>query len=155
MNLPRPVGVGGEARDRNRRRIGGDDGSRFQQGADVVEDLPFDVLVLGNAFDDEIDVAKAREVTIRRDTLERGGALGCAEFAPLHQAPGEMAEQVHGLGQLLGIGVKQGHVEARDGAHLGDAATHLTGTDDADRLDHFASSASSSGTILNKSPTMP
>ena len=47
---------------------------------------------------------------------------------------------------------------------MGDAAAHLAGTDDADALDHdtrssgvyfFSTAAVSSGTIWNRSPTMP
>ena len=67
----RPVGRGGEPRDRDRRSIGADDGLRFQRRTKRGEDLALDVFVLGRGLDDQIAIAEIVERLGRRDALDR------------------------------------------------------------------------------------
>ena len=73
------------------------------------------------------------------------------------------ADRVDALVEMRLVDIREADVEALERADMGDAAAHLAGADDADALDHdailrvyfFSTAAVSSGTIWNRSPTMP
>src|SRR5262245_65020627 len=68
----RPVGRGGEPRNRDRRRIATDDGVRLEQRADAGEDRALDLFLLGRSLDDEIAIAEGLERLRRYDAFKRG-----------------------------------------------------------------------------------
>src|SRR5207302_11180781 len=87
-------------------------------------------------------------------------------YAAARDLPRQIAfDDVAPLRQRRGADIAQHDVEPRQRADMRDAAPHLPGADDADMADlgggggghcwRFPSSSSSSGRILNRSPTRP
>ena len=128
----RPVGRGGKPRDRDRRRIGADDGRRLERRAERGEDLALGLLLLGRRLDDEIAVAEFSERVGGRDALDRGLALLVAD-ALATDLPCQVAvDGRQSCRDAVGGDVVEQNVIARQRADVGDAVAHLAGADDAD-----------------------
>ena len=128
----RPVGRGGEPRDRDRRRVGPDDCVGFEYRADTREDGALGILLLGRRFDDEIAIGEGFERLGRCDALERGLPLlfrdALATHLPCHVA---VDGGDPGLDPVGGEIVEL-DVEPRERADVGDAAAHLPRANHAD-----------------------
>ena len=131
----RPVGRRGQAGDRDRRGVGGEDRLRIELRAELRIDLALDALVLGRRLDDEVGAGEIAH-------LVRGGNLAERRLAGLL---GELAVSDH-AGQVAADGgeplldavrrdIVEQHLVAGQRGDLGDAAAHLPGADDAHSLD--------------------
>ena len=121
-------------RDRDRRRIGGDDRFRLQRGAQIGEDLALDVFLLGRGLDH--DVASRHSVVFfrRLDARERGLAVFVADRL-LADLPRHVAVDGREAGlDAVARHVVQHHRITRQRADMGDAVAHLPGADHPDTL---------------------
>ena len=133
--LLRPVGRGGEPRDRDRRGVGADDRVGLQVRAEVGENLALDLFLLGRRLDDEIAVAELVERVGRRDARERGLAVLLGDQLA-RDLPRQIAVDGGEPGiDAVGRDVVEQHVHAGERGHMRDAVTHLTGADHADLAD--------------------
>ena len=131
MNFSGPVGGGGEPGDRDRRGVGADDRALLEHRAQRGEDLALDVFLLDRGLDDEVAVGERIDGRRRRDAPERRLPLAFADGVFRHLARHVAVDGGDaGLDPLL-RNVVERDIEAREGAHMGDAAAHLTGADDA------------------------
>ena len=131
----RPVGAGGEPRDRDRRGVGGQDGVGAEVRHQRLEDLVLQRLLLGRRLDDEVAPPERREVALEVDAAEGGVAVGLGDLAAVNLAVQVAADDPgRGVERLVGD-VVQDHVEAGEREDVGDAVAHLSGADDADALD--------------------
>src|SRR5262245_59168916 len=128
----RPVGRGGEPRNRDRRRIATDDGVRLEQRADAGEDRALDLFLLGRSLDDEIAIAEGLERLRRYDAFKRGLPFflcnALATHLPRHVAVDGRNPGLHPIGGE----VVELDVESGERADMRDAGTHLTRPDHAD-----------------------
>ena len=128
----RPVGRGGEPRDRDRRRIAADDGVGLEQRADAGEDRALDLFLLGRCLNDEIAIAQGFERLRRRDAFERGLPLFLCDALAAH-LPRHVAVDGRNPGlDPVGGKVVELDVESGERADMGDAVTHLSRPDHAD-----------------------
>ncbi len=130
-----PAGHGGELRDRDRRRVGRDDGACAGEPVDLLQDAQLEVEVFGGGLHDELHRRELRVIRRSGDAGERGLA-GVARDLFLLLQPlearidrGEAAVD----GRLRDI--DHDDVDAGRSARLRDAVAHGSGADDADALD--------------------
>ncbi len=102
----------------------------------MLEDLAFDRLLLGRRLDDEVAISEQRVVCAGDDTRHRRLLVGFADLAAADLANKIAIDRLYGPLERGGIDVAHPHIEARKRANMGDAAAHLAGADDADRLHH-------------------
>ena len=153
--LGRPAEVGRQAADRQGRGVAPDDGPGPGDGLDVAEHRPLD---LGHLEDGLLDEVGALDGV---GQAARGPQVG------LDQRRGARVEQALALelGRLgvqpvevpqggVGVRVADRDLEARDGEHLGDAASHVTRSDDGDVCDaHPGNVTMTSVTADARTPT--
>ncbi len=131
----RPVGRSREPGDRDRRRIGADDGLRLQRRTQRREDLAFSVFLLGGGFDDKVAVTELFERIGRRDALERVLALLVADALAA-----DLARQIAVDGgecgrDAVGRNVVEQDMIAGQRTNVGDTVAHLARADDPDLAD--------------------
>jgi hypothetical protein len=124
-----------EARDRDRRRVGGQDAAGFHDAVEPPEELLLDGLVLDDRLDDEIRVRERREVRGGRDAVEGSVARLRRDLALLDLPAEVLLDRLQALlHDLLGH-VEEDHVPAGQRRDVRDSRPHLPGADDADLLD--------------------
>jgi hypothetical protein len=131
-----------ETRDRDRRRVRGEDRPRLGDPVQLREQLALDVEFLDHRLHDEIRRGHVREVPRELDALQRGRAVGGRELALLRELAQAAVDL--GAGALEGGAV---HVAEHDGVtglreHLGDAVAHRARADDGDLEGHLAQTLS-------------
>ena len=139
MNADEALGIGGdggEPGDRDRRGVGGDDRLRFQERAQVGEDLALDVLVLRTPPRSPGRSRRDRRTRRRRRCGRAPPARPASSSCPLaiwrDSEPLIVASAA--LTPLFGDVVEH-HVQSGLRADQRDAGAHLTRADDADFVD--------------------
>jgi hypothetical protein len=128
----------GERGDRNRRRIGRDDGVRAHHGFDLPQDADLELGVFRGRFDHDVGGGEALVVGGRLDARERRIARRRRELVLRDEAFEAAGERGDALRER-GVGhVDQDRLQARDGCDLRDAVAHGPGADDADGVDFHA-----------------
>ena len=133
--IRRPTAVGGQDVDVQGRGIGGDDGARLADFAQLAADLLLQAEILEHRLDHQIAITK---VGMGQTALKQSHALGHlvgGHFAPggagLVIAPHDAQPAV----QRLGADLHQAHGDPGIGEVHGDAAAHGAGADDANLSD--------------------
>src|SRR6185437_4065465 len=115
--------------------------------------------LLGGRLDDDVAVAKAVIAAAGRDVAERRLLVRLGDLAAGELAVEVVLDPLAGAIERCRVEIVEPHLQPGKRADMGDTAPHLPGADDPDFLDHrhlpLASSASSSGTSLKRSPTRP
>ena len=124
-----PVRRGCEARDRDRRRVRGEDRRLGEQLVGAAEDVLLHARVLDDGFDQEVG---RHEVCDRRHAPEHLVGLRPALLGELREALGHHCERAIGRPW---DGVVERHAAAGGGDDLRDPATHLARPDDEDVLE--------------------
>src|SRR6476661_3870420 len=121
-HLLRALGGRGQAGDRDRAGVGGEDGAVPGHLVQLGEDAQLQLDVLGRSLDQEVGVGRLGR---RLDPLERGVARRLVQAALLGQLRERRLDAGYGLLQLVRRHVAEGDFEAADGCCLGDARPHL------------------------------
>jgi len=134
----RPVGLGAESGDRDRRGVGRHHRLGIEQRAELGEDLALHRLVLGRRFDHQIRAGQAlhgagagnaRQRFLAQEVVDLAGG-----YLPRHVA----ADRGDALFHPVGGDIVDQHLVAGEGRDVSDAAPHLSRADDADRFDPAA-----------------
>src|SRR5580700_3341844 len=131
----RPIGGGGQARDRDRGCIGADDGFGLQRRTQRTKDLALDVLLLSRRLDHQVAVAQFVEGLGPGDAFDRGVALLLADTLAADLPRQIAVDGGEPLGDAFSGDVVEENVEARKRTDVGNAVAHLAGADHADLPD--------------------
>jgi hypothetical protein len=144
-----PVGTACQARDRDRRGIGGQDGLGLQMRQQILENRCFHRFPFRRGFDHQVGGAHIGKCQGRLDPRECIGLRILGYLAAPHLTAEVAVDQRHGAVQRLLADIGHDDVIARQCADMCDAVAHLARTHNADRLDlHTGPFASrGSGTI--------
>ena len=133
MNLLRPRRGGGQAGDRQRRGVGGEEAAGGQHRLGLLRDLRLQRALLEHGFDDEVAAAQLFGARGRRDQRQHGGLLVGRHGAARHALVGELlrcsscpARRVSGDTSLSTLGTPRIAFDVRD------AGAHHPGAEDAD-----------------------
>src|SRR5579864_5964715 len=104
---------------------------------ELLEDIALDVLALGRRLDDEVAIVKDAIVGRRGDALQRR-LLFFFFDTPTRDLAGDVAIDCRDRAlERIAADIGDAHNVARERAHMGDAVPHLSGPDDADRIDRI------------------
>src|SRR4051794_18956967 len=131
-----PLGAGRERGDADGRGVGGEDHAWPACMIEVAEDLLLDRGALRRCLHHEVDVAQIADAPPGPDAASDGVALGARHLPLLDELVELRGHRGTSLVGEGGGGVDDGHLAAGGRGHLGDPASHLAGTDDAQPLDH-------------------
>src|SRR5882724_2921006 len=120
----RPAGGGGQAGDRDRAGVGGEDGLRRARPVELGEDLLLDLQPLDHRLDHQLRLGQGLNLPRRLHSGEGGIAGRGVELALLDQPPEALADLGHAARQGVRDHVDQHHVIASLRRHLGDAVPH-------------------------------
>ncbi len=128
----RMLACGGDGGDRQRGRVGGENGV----GADHALEFDEQRLLGVEPFDDRLDHHVASDHvgkgTDRDQSRQVRGHVGCIEAAFLRHAVPRLLDRLDGAARRLGRRVVEQHGAAGLRHDLGDAPSHHAGADDAD-----------------------
>ena len=108
---------------------------RRHLGAELTQDRLLDLFVLGRGLDDQIAVAEAGVIGAPGHSRQRRVAILGGQAPALDVAFQVVFDALAALGHGVVVDVEHVNVETVRRADLGDTATHLTATDDADLVD--------------------
>src|SRR6185312_3238418 len=129
----------GQARDRDRARVAGQDRTLAGGLVERLEDPLLQGDVLGGGLDGQVGLDRL----VRRGDPGDGGLGGAGLDAALLDQLGQRAlDAAAGAVELVAGDVDQRDVVPGHGRHLGDAGAHLARPDDADPLAHAAMTSS-------------
>ncbi len=143
--LLRPIGDGGEPRDRDRRGVGREHAVLAQDRTQIHEDLALDLFILGCGFENEIAVGKSVLIERRLDSRQCRLPGLRIDLPALDEAPHIGVDMGESRFDPVFGHVVEPYVEAGKGADLGNASTHLAGTDDTDFKNFSHGSSSKMG----------
>ena len=126
------VGLRPQPGDRDRGRVRGDYRVCVQILAQVLENLFFDLFVLGRRLDHQLATLEALVILAGGDPIQGLFLVVFGNLLAGDPAVHALFDAAFGFFDDIGIGVHQVHVKPGDGAYVGNALTHLAAADDAD-----------------------
>jgi hypothetical protein len=123
-HLLRTLRRGGESRDRDGGRIGGDHRLRRRQFVELAEDLEFQIEILGRRFDDEVAVLDCGQFGRDPDATERSRLVGRAHALLFHQAVEARADRRQRAVELRLRDVRHRNLESCRSKGLTDTVVH-------------------------------
>ena len=136
-----PAGDGGHLDHRQRRGRRRQDGTRLADPVEVAEEIEFDVEVLDDRLNHQIDVGQRGSLGRADEAAEHLGTLLLGELALGHGLVQGLGDRSLHSGHLLLAAGHEDHVVAALGEDLDDARRHGSGADHAhgrDRTDVLA-----------------
>ncbi len=131
----RPVGDRGQARDRDRGGVGGEQRAVAQVRLQGAEDLLLDLFVFGGSLDGEVGAADLLQAFGAADTGKGAHAFIFADDSARNLPGHVVVNERKALRDAVGSQVVEEHIVAGQGAYMRNTAAHLARADDADRLD--------------------
>jgi len=127
----RPAGNRGEACDRDRRGVGGDDRLRIGDAGHFGQDRAFDLFVLGGGLDNQIGVREVLEVRRAGNVRQGGVDVPGRQVATLHRFAHLNRNILDGGVDPIRRHIVEDHIIAGERANLRNAFAHLSRADDA------------------------
>ena len=135
-NPLRVLGGAGDAGDRQRGGVGSQYAVFADNGFKVGKQFLFDFQQLDDGLDDQIAVFQLFQCLGRLHAGNGGFQLGFGHLALGLGALQQVAVKGQCILDCLGAGIEQQNLLTAAGEQLGDAATHCSGADDANPLEH-------------------
>src|SRR5208337_5642052 len=130
-DLAGSLGLGGYPADGDGRGVAGQDGRERADGIQLPEDLELQRLVFRGRLDHHLRPGHIPEIDGGPDAAENRVQVPGAHLALLHTPGQVLADGLQApLDQFLGD-IADDHRQTAHGRHLGDAAAHLAGADNA------------------------
>jgi hypothetical protein len=129
----RPVPAVRDRGDRERGGVGRQHSIIAGDGAEAVEQLAFQLQVLGSGLDDQVAVRQAAELAGRGQPAQSRHRLLDAPAPALHALLDRVDGPVEAAEERLRVGVVQPRLHAAQGSDLGDSSAHRPGAHHPDR----------------------
>ena len=132
----RVLGGAGNAGDRQRGGVGGQYTVCADDGFQVGKQLLFDLQQLDDGLDHQVAIGQVAQLGRRLHARDGRFQLGFGQLALGLGALQQVAVKGQCILDCLGAGIEQQNLLTAAGEQLGDAATHCSGADDANPLEH-------------------